>query len=103
MAPFYYQDAELGTITVPAGMITDGGSIPKLFQNIIAPMGKYLRAFVMHDALYTFKWFSRDDSDRALWRALKLLGMPELEANTVYDALHIGGESHWNTKEEIKK
>lgn len=94
----------MGLVTAPAGLVTDGGSIPKMFQNMISPWGPGLRGFIIHDALYKFQWFSKDDSDRCLWRALNDIGEVGLEANMIYDAVKLGGWDAWNfNKLQIEK
>lgn len=104
LSPLSYKDDELGLIVANAGLITDGGSIPKLFQNIISPWGVGLRGFVLHDAMYKFQWFTKDQSDRALWRMLKDIGECEIEASIIYDAVNKGGWDAWNfNKLQIEK
>jgi hypothetical protein len=38
-------------ITVPAGYLTDGASVPRIFWSIIPPWGAYGQAAVVHDIL----------------------------------------------------
>lgn len=103
LVPLYYQDEELGLISAPANMLTDGGSIPKLFQNVISPWGRGLKGFIIHDALYKFQWFTRAESDQCLWRMLKDLNDPSLEANVIYDAVRLGGQKHWDIATQEKE
>jgi hypothetical protein len=54
--PLTYEVGDLGsglTITVPAGYITDGASIPRLLWIFLPSWGKYSRAAVVHDFLCT--------------------------------------------------
>jgi hypothetical protein len=53
--PLIYEVGALGSgqvITVPAGFVTDGASIPQLLWAIMPTWGRYSRAAVVHDFLY---------------------------------------------------
>lgn len=52
--PFAYEVGALGSgaeIEAPAGMITDGASVPRLFWAVLPAWGRYSRAAVIHDFL----------------------------------------------------
>lgn len=40
-----------GKVTVPAGFVTDGASIPFVFRWLFSPTGKYFGAAIIHDYL----------------------------------------------------
>lgn len=90
-----YQDELLGFLTVPAGFITDGGSIPPFFQGLINPYGKGLKAFVVHDWLYATQKFNREQSDECLRRALGACGENILDQETQFNAVRFGGSQAW--------
>lgn len=97
--PFDYWTGEAGNriqITVPAGFLTDFGSIPQIFQNIVSSIGKPTKAFVLHDWLYHTQQFSRERSDQILFEAMGLLGVSELEKLTIYEAVRLGGWFPWD-------
>ena len=93
---FYYDDDILGIITVPVGFITDGGSIPQLFQNIISPTGKGLKAFIIHDWLYAIQTCSKDDADNVLLRALRDCNFNHIGDDLIYRAVQDGAQEAWN-------
>ena len=39
-------------VTVPAGFVTDGASIPRFMQAVLPPFGKWSRAAILHDYLW---------------------------------------------------
>lgn len=41
-------------VHVPAGYLTDGASVPKIFQSVINPWGRHGRAAIIHDILCDF-------------------------------------------------
>ncbi len=52
--PLRYEIGALGSglsVTVPAGFVTDGASIPRIMQGVLPPFGKWSRAAILHDYL----------------------------------------------------
>lgn len=92
-------------ITVKAGFKTDGGSIPQVFQNIINPLGKYLYAFLVHDALYATEYCAREEADWILLELCEYLGASWVRRNEIYSAVRVGGGVVWltHTKKSIAK
>ena len=82
-------------LTIRKGFRTDGGSIPKLFQNIISPLGVYLVAFLVHDALYATEYLPRSEADWILLEILQELGATWWRRNEVWSAVRIGGGFVW--------
>lgn len=110
---FYCVDPVLGRIDVAAGTITDFGSIPKVFQNLISPVNRYRKPFLIHDRNYTMQELNgmpltqkqaddcllrgmkeRDEQHNAIaahwWK--KKIG---LERGVIYSALRMGGWIVW--------
>jgi hypothetical protein len=90
-------------LQVKAGFITDGGSVPRLFQNVIPPLGIYLPAFLAHDALYATEYLERSIADWILLDLLQELGATWYRRNQVYLAVRAGGWLVWkhHTPESI--
>jgi hypothetical protein len=97
-APLIYQSDVAGqTFVVPAGFVTDYASVPR------APLVYWLcgdtstMASVVHDAIYTYHWVTRDVADKVLKEASILTGVPKWRAWAMYLGVRIGGGgSHWN-------
>lgn len=91
-------------LSVAPGLRTDGGSIPKIFQNIISPLGCYLLAFLVHDILYAGELCTRKEADWILLELLEYLGANWLRRNEIYSAVRLGGGFVWSghTKATIR-
>ena len=48
---------------IPAGFISDGGTIPRIFRIFFSPFGFFLILFIAHDFLYEKKLYSKWQSD----------------------------------------
>jgi hypothetical protein len=92
-APFRY-DSRIGWITVPAGFLTDGASIPRIFWSIFSPTGSYFEAAVIHDYLYSkaSNWYiDRAMADTIFHDAMKEIGVGWLTRRTIHRAVRLGG------------
>jgi len=104
------------TIHVPKGYITDFASVPKIFWNIFPPTGKYGKAAVIHDYLYSHNGiFSYKDKD-GIWQT-EILNRQECDAEfavamialrvgwltrrLMYRGVRVGGG--WTWKNYLKK
>lgn len=83
------------------GFKTDGGTIPKIFQNIISPLGVYLLAFLIHDALYAAECCTRAEADWILLELCEWLGAWWIRRNEIYAAVRAWGWLVW--KKHSKK
>lgn len=102
LRPFTVDDDVLRRLTAPAGMITDLGSIPRIFWNIVPPNGKPTDAYVIHDYLYATQRFTRAESDACLLRMMTSLGVSWIERWTIYTAVRMGGWIAWNNDTKSK-
>lgn len=80
-------------VSVPAGYLTDGASVPKIFWNIIPPWGLYGQAAVVHDILCEYLTIivnglpvaiSRAQCDEVLNEAMRHLGVPTWKRLMIY-------------------
>ena len=101
---FSYQSEKLGRIiTVPAGLVTDFASIPRPVWNVIDPEDPRIGwASVIHDYLYSHQGtlpdgftYTREQADAVLREAMEVCGCESILRNIVYDAVELGGASHW--------
>ena len=99
LEPFDYDIGEVGgeKIVVPMGTITDFGSVPRLFWNIIPPIGPATRGFVLHDYLYQIQTYTRSKSDSILLEALGVLGIKWFKRWSIYLGVRSGGWLAWNS------
>ncbi len=72
---------------IPAGFITDSGSIPYLFRRNVNPVGQGFIAYVSHDWKCEAKGYPRLQADQELLRDLIDSGMNKNRARLVYWAV----------------
>jgi len=67
---FYVGEENSGQrVYVPAGYLTDGASVPRLFWNIIPPWGAYGQAAVVHDIVCEYLSITKNGLPVAVTRA----------------------------------
>lgn len=79
LEPLTYYDDEAGSVTVPAGYVTDLASVPRFALWFLPSNGRYARAAVIHDWLYEK---GGDHSDRLLADTLFLRAMKTLKVKS---------------------
>lgn len=88
-------------ITILAGLLTDGASIPQKLQIVAGgpwAMPRLLAAIV-HDALYAAHWFCRWACDVIYWLVRRQFGeATKIPATVEYTAIRVGGKSAWKEK-----
>lgn len=84
-------------ILVPAGFITDGASIPKIFWSIIGSpfTGKYKKPALIHDYLYAIHLTSRKRVDSIFIEGMKYLGVSRIKRVLMWFAVKVGGAFVW--------
>lgn len=90
---FRYLSTVHGEIEVPAGFITDGASVPRIFWGVLSPFGDYFGAALIHDFLYSphNRRFDRATCDGIFLEAMAAAGVPWLRRRTIYRAVRLGG------------
>lgn len=102
-APFAFESAALGRITIEAGFDTDFASIPRVLWNIYPPDGPYAYAAFIHDALYWHqatqeeggKPVTREQADAVLLEGMTLLGIGWVTRHVIHRAVRLGGWKAW--------
>jgi hypothetical protein len=100
--PTYYSNSndKEYRLTVPAGFVFDGASIPRFFWRIAGhPMlPRYIAAAVVHDYLYGLLGpydngyeMTRKEADLLFYDMLRTDGVSWLKANEMYYAVRAGG------------
>ena len=108
LAPLRYRSAHLGkTIIIPAEMVTDLASVPRLPLLWLAAGGRGIRSATVHDFAYMFGfwWIARRDrwykgtctramADRVFYESLladPISGTGRIRAWQMYQAVRLGG------------
>ncbi len=116
---YWLDDDQIQCVSVPAGYLTDGASVPRLLWGVVPPWGKYGQAAVMHDWLCEYlriwdgsKWESitREQCDKLFLEGMETLGVGKIlrvsmyAAVTVYSHLNsIVHQSFDSAKHEVEK
>ena len=88
-------------IKVFRGFITDGASVPKSLQWLYNPYGKYIKAAVVHDYLYSVynnTGINRTLSDKIFRHIMKETGVDSRIVRKFYAAVRCFGETSWKAK-----
>lgn len=96
---YYIGKEESGEwVYVPAGYLTDGASVPRIFWNVIPPWGKYGQAAVVHDILCEYLSTTREGMpnritrarcDAILLEAMTVLGVPACKRQMIYQPVSL--------------
>ena len=93
---FYLAADHNAWVTVPAGYLTDGASVPRALWSLIPPWGAYGQAAVVHDLVCEYlsvtvdgkpKRITRAACDDILFEALVVLDVPEVQRQAIYQAV----------------
>ncbi|MFJ7315472.1 DUF1353 domain-containing protein [Pseudomonas sp. NPDC098747] len=85
-------------VDVPAGYLTDGASVPRIFWSLIPPWGAYGQAAVVHDILCESLSFTvngkahsiaRKTCDDILLETMNVLGVPFLKCQIIHKAVSL--------------
>lgn len=97
--PFQYRIGSLDSkqwVTVPAGYLTDGASVPRALWSLIPPWGAYGQAAVVHDLLCEYLTIvddglpariTRERADQIFLEAMTVLNVPPGISNTMFQAV----------------
>ena len=88
-------------IKVFRGFITDGASVPKSLQWLYNPYGKYIKAAVVHDYLYSVynnTGINRTLADKIFKHIMKEIGVDDRTVRRFYTAVRCFGETSWKPK-----
>ncbi|MEJ6457281.1 DUF1353 domain-containing protein [Fusobacterium nucleatum] len=88
-------------IKVFKGFVTDGASVPHSLQCLYNPYGKYIKAAVIHDYLYSTynnTGINRTLADKIFNFIMKETGVDNRTRRKFYLAVKYFGETSWKTK-----
>lgn len=82
-------------IVIPAGFITDGGSVPRILWAVLDPWGPASKPYVLHDFLYHTGLRSRLVSDAIFMEAMEVVGVGFIRRKILYRGVRLGGWWAW--------
>lgn len=81
-------------VRVPKDFTTDFASVPRLLWPIFPPSGRWNRAAIVHDFLYSQPQVSRFLADAVFREAMAKLGVPWWRRVVMYYAVRFFGRRH---------
>jgi len=91
---------EAAGIEVNEGFITDLASTPKFLWWIVPPFGKYIKAAVIHDYLYTNGIGTKERADYLFLDIMLKAEVPKWKAHAMYKAVKYFGSGSFKELEE---
>lgn len=94
----YPEDAGYSEFVIPKGFKTDFASIPRIFWNIIAPIGKHTLPSVLHDYLYEYgssMGISRKKADKIFYDAMIESHVARITANVMWFCVRMFAFRHY--------
>ena len=82
-------------IVVPIGYITDFASVPRALWWLLPQWGRYGNAAVIHDWLYTCKWYPRRRADEIFLEGMKVLKVVAWQRCLMYGMVRLFGWYAW--------
>jgi len=90
--PFRYVDSRGREWDVPAGMTTEGASVPQFLWMVSPPFtGQYRAAAIIHDYYCQTKSRSWKDTHQVFYAASRAAGVKEATAKAMYGAIYYFG------------
>jgi uncharacterized protein DUF1353 len=82
-------------LVVPAGFVTDLASIPVAVRPIFEGDQSYQYPAIVHDYLYWKQSRPKDEADKIFLMAMEECGVGAAKRHTIYEAVHLFGQSAW--------
>lgn len=89
-------------IRVPAGFVTDLASIPRWLWSLIPPDGKYAKAAIVHDYLYTQAIGTKSYADDIFLEAMTVLGVPTWKRKVMHTAVIFFGRGSYKPAKKVE-
>ena len=88
-------------ITIFKGFVTDGASVPHSLQWLYNPFGRYIKAAIVHDFLYSSynnTGINRTLADKIFRYIMQETGVDNRTVRRFYAAVRAFGETSWKKK-----
>lgn len=83
-------------INVPANYITDLTSVPRILWSVFPPNGRYAKAAIVHDYLYSNALGNKAWADAVFLEAMTVLGVPKWRRTVMYWAVRLFGRGAYS-------
>lgn len=99
---FVVDDGDRQRLTVPAGLMFDGPSVPWWGRWAISPLGRHFEAALPHDFLYGHPgWNSRKYADLVFLAGMVAAHVPKWRRQMAYRAVRIGGRRRYKNGRNV--
>lgn len=88
-------------IKVPAGYVTDLTSVPRVLWSIFPPNGRYAKAAIVHDYLYSNAIGNKEWADKVFLEAMTVLDVPVWRRKLMYWAVCLFGRGAYSKDEHV--
>ena len=85
-------------IEVPKGYVTDLTTVPRLLWSVFPPHGRYAKAAIVHDYLYSKAIGSKRWADKVFLEAMGVLDVPRWRKWVMYFAVRLFGRGNYGEK-----
>ena len=85
-----------GTITVPAGFLCDFASTPRWIWWLLPPWGRYGRAAIIHDRLYSTGEVTKEAADAIFLDGMRACGVGRMRSRVMWLAVALFGKKAWD-------
>ena len=99
-----FSDHKGAKVVVPAGFLSDGLSIPKVFQSIFSKSPHYIWAGIVHDYGYRKDFphdMTRKEVDLLFLFYMKMYGVGWFTRHTIYRAVRLGAMRNWKARNAV--
>lgn len=98
-----HYDADLPSVTVPLGFVTDLTSIPRILWPLLPRDSDYAQPAVVHDFQYWQQREPKDVADRTFRLGMRELGVARWKCLAIYHAVSVFGTGAWRKNATLKK
>ena len=93
--------AAVHVVNVPIGYVTDLTSVPRLLWSIFPPNGRYAKAAIVHDYLYSNAIATKAFADDVFLEAMTVLDVPRWRRVAMYWAVRLFGRGAYNKDKHV--
>jgi hypothetical protein len=101
--PSKEQPADLPSVTVPFGFVTDLASVPAILFSVLRPDGPYGFAAIIHDYLYWEQRYPKDVADRVFDFAMRDFKVSTLKRTSIVTAVKTLGVGAWKENAKLRE
>ena len=87
-------------IEVPADYVTDLASVPRVLWSIFPPHGRYAKAAIVHDYLYSNALGTKQWADSVFLEAMTVLNVPRWRRTVMYLAVRLFGRGKYQLEQK---